>query len=115
MLKIDIPMKVTMTNGDAFEIEFIGPKQLIEFERRFGCSAGLVVKEKPVRLEWLTFLAFESLRQRDSFAGDFDSFIGQLADLQIISNGSEPIESEESDDDVEEEPGKASAPGALTD
>lgn len=88
-----LEMTVTI-GGDTYDTQF-KPGDMIRFERHTGRGmSSLASTDKDgnpsVKLEDLAFLAFAALTRTDRFEGDFDAFIDQLEDIELVAGEAVP-------------------------
>ena len=88
-----LEMTVTI-GGEDYDAKF-KPGDMIRFERHTGRGmSSLASTDKDgnpsVKLEDLAYLAFAALTRTDRFDGDFDAFIDQLEDIELVAGEAVP-------------------------
>src|SRR5215216_1043055 len=83
--------KVTMENGDVHEVR---PKlgELVRFERKYGQSAARLQElseSGEAKAEWLVFLAWSALCRKKLYDGDFDQFLDDMDDVNVMTEDDE--------------------------
>jgi len=80
---IDVSLAVTTADGQNWTITpTVGT--YVRFERHFDCSVSQMADG--MRMEHLAFLAWEASRHQGHKVPDFDAFVDQITELQVVNN-----------------------------